>query len=153
MALSQWPRLNWVVPSTKASLACLATSAGGAARATGARQRQASRRQERMPRRYPASSAGASGQPGAYYARMKSMTTRILLVIAVAAVTLCLVPSWLSAREAVRVLEGATDRQLALERSLAEMIERSLSTADFPIGSKVIDGEWLFATYMMAGMG
>jgi hypothetical protein len=83
----------------------------------------------------------------------KRMTTRISMVFAVAAVTVWLVPSWLSAREAGTVFHGATDRQLALERSLAETIERPLSTADFPTGSKVIDGEWLFATYMMAGMG
>src|SRR4051812_2484712 len=69
MALSQWPRLNWVVPSTKASLACLATSAGGAARAMGARQRQASTRPKRMVRRYPAASPGARGPAAAYYAR------------------------------------------------------------------------------------
>src|SRR5205823_5865508 len=39
------------------------------------------------------------------------------------------------------------------ERGLEKTIARPLTPKDFPVGSKVLDGEWLFGTYMMAAMG
>jgi hypothetical protein len=72
---------------------------------------------------------------------------RALLLCTVAALTAWLVPSRLCARTAVDA-----PAELALERALGETIRLPLSGRDFP-GSKLVQGELLFATYMMAGMG
>jgi hypothetical protein len=72
---------------------------------------------------------------------------RALVFVLLALVTAWLVPSRLCARAA----EDAP-AELALERALAEIIRQPLSPADFP-GTRVVKGELLFATYMMAGMG
>jgi len=78
---------------------------------------------------------------------------RSLCCVAAAAVTAWVVPSRLCAREAGAWLGPAEDQPLKLERALAEIIERPLGDENYPTGSKLLDGEWRFATYMMAGMG
>jgi hypothetical protein len=72
---------------------------------------------------------------------MKRAAVAVALAVAVAWV----VPSHLCAREA-----GSVDRELAMERALAQIIDGPVEVAT---GSKLIDGEWRFATWMMAGMG
>jgi hypothetical protein len=68
---------------------------------------------------------------------------RIFVAVLLAAAALYVVPSRLCARE-------APDSSLAMERALAEIID---GPVDVTTGSKLIDGEWRFATWMMAGMG
>jgi hypothetical protein len=69
-----------------------------------------------------------------------------LAILVALALTAAVVPARLCAREAARSAD-------ALERGVAEIIERPLERGDFPTGSPLLDGEWLFATYMMAAMG
>jgi hypothetical protein len=78
---------------------------------------------------------------------------RVVAVILVALLTAWVVPSRLCAREADAWMASSLDKQLSLEKALAEIIERPLGDGDYPTGSPLLDGEWRFATYMMAGMG
>jgi hypothetical protein len=73
--------------------------------------------------------------------------------LALFALGVALVPHRLCAHEAGDWFSGDAATQTALARSLEETIARPLSRHDFPTGSKVLDGEWLFGTYMMAAMG
>lgn len=75
------------------------------------------------------------------------------LSLALSALGLALVPARLCAHEADDWFRGDAATQAALARSLEETIARPLSRRDFPTGSRLLDGEWLFGTYMMAAMG
>lgn len=74
-------------------------------------------------------------------------------VVALLALAGALVPCRLCAREADDWLAGDAATQAALARGVEQTIARPLSRADFPTGSRLLDGEWLFGTYMMAAMG
>ncbi len=78
---------------------------------------------------------------------------RAIALLAVMAVTASLVPARLCGREAGGWFRGAQSSEEGLERGLAEIVARPMTPADFPTGSRVVDGEWLFGTYMMAAMG
>jgi hypothetical protein len=78
---------------------------------------------------------------------------RRVVWLALFAVAVATIPYRLCANEADDWYRGDADTQRALQRSLEETIARPLTTRDFPTGSRVIDGEWLFGTYMMAAMG
>ncbi|MBN2496574.1 MAG: hypothetical protein JXR96_18440 [Deltaproteobacteria bacterium] len=77
--------------------------------------------------------------------------------LVLAAIAFCLgarfVPSWWCAREAPAWVEGRAEVQLALARAVDSWIQRDLERADFHTGSARFDGEWLFGSYVMAGMG
>jgi hypothetical protein len=81
------------------------------------------------------------------------MRLRIPLAVVVAAITAELVPARLCGHEAGAWFHGATPTEEKLEAALAQIVSGPLSAADFPTGSRVIDGEWLFGTYMMAALG
>ena len=78
---------------------------------------------------------------------------RRIAALALFALACALVPSRLCAREADDWLRGDATMQRELARALEQTIARPLTRADFPTGSRVLDGEWLFGTYMMAAMG
>jgi hypothetical protein len=78
--------------------------------------------------------------------RFVKRAVKTIWAVAVAASVAWVVPSRLCA-----FARGADP--MPLERGLAEIIDQPLTRGDFPTGSKLLDGEWLFATYMMAGMG
>jgi hypothetical protein len=71
---------------------------------------------------------------------------RIAVALVLAAAAAWVVPSRLCAREAKPSLE----REMAMQSALEQIIDGRVEVAT---GSKLIDGEWRFATYMMAGMG
>jgi hypothetical protein len=81
------------------------------------------------------------------------MRLRVPLALVVAAITAELVPSRLCGHEAGAWFRGAAPTEEKLETALAQIVAGPLSTRDFPTGSRVIDGEWLFGTYMMAALG
>ena len=83
----------------------------------------------------------------------KSRWLRRALGVALFALGVALVPARLCAREADDWFAGAEPTQAALARALEQTIARPLTRRDFPTGSRVLDGEWLFGTYMMAAMG
>jgi len=74
-----------------------------------------------------------------------------LAVVALAA-GVRLVPHWWCERGAVDWYRGG-ELPRALGRGTARWIAEDLSEQDFTTGHSKYDGEWLFATYMMAGMG
>lgn len=57
------------------------------------------------------------------------------------------------ARQADEWYEGDAELQTALARGVARWVNGGLSRSDFSTGSSQFNGEWLFGTYMMAGMG
>jgi hypothetical protein len=83
----------------------------------------------------------------------RAVWIRRALAVALLAATLWTVPHRLCAREADDWFRGDADAQAALERGVEEIVARPLTRGDFPTGSRVLDGEWLFGTYMMAAMG
>ena len=59
---------------------------------------------------------------------------------------------WCS-RGADRWFDGELALQARLGRGVEAWIERGLSRSDFKTGSRQFDGEWLFGSYLMAGLG
>ncbi len=48
---------------------------------------------------------------------------------------------------------GKESTQLPLARTVAAHVKSSLSTSDFHTGNELFNGEWLFGTYLMSGIG
>lgn len=63
------------------------------------------------------------------------------------------VPCWWCGREAGAWYRGNRALQLRLARGVRRYTERELDAGAFSTGSHRFDGEWLFGTYFMAGMG
>lgn len=63
------------------------------------------------------------------------------------------IPVWWCARDADDWFDGDFALQGRLAHSMMKWVERPLDREDFSTGSTQFDGEWLFGTYMMAGMG
>ncbi len=64
-----------------------------------------------------------------------------------------LIPHRVCMREASRWYAGEPELQGRLASGVEEWIDGSMSSSDFNTGSDLFDGEWLFGTYMMAGLG
>lgn len=77
----------------------------------------------------------------------------ILLAVAAFLVTLWTVPVWWCKRGAAEWFAGGRETQDRLARTVAAQIEAGLSAADYHTKSELFDGEWLFGTYLMAGIG
>ncbi|NOY75546.1 MAG: hypothetical protein GXP32_07110 [Kiritimatiellaeota bacterium] len=88
---------------------------------------------------------------------MKKKIMPILRKCAIYAVlftlTLYTFPAWWCGRDADKWFDGDSELQEKLARSVKKYIENPLGRKHFSTGSKQFDGEWLFGTYMMAGMG
>jgi hypothetical protein len=78
---------------------------------------------------------------------------RYLAALTLFAVGVRLVPCWWCSRDASAWWRGDSDLQDRLSRGVDRFIEADLGRGDFSTGHRKYDGEWLFATYMMAGMG
>lgn len=63
------------------------------------------------------------------------------------------VPASWCARDAGAWFEGEADVQRALARSVIAQCGKGLSKEDFHTGSELFDGEWLFGSMLMAGIG
>lgn len=79
--------------------------------------------------------------------------TRIFLFLLVFAATLYFFPSFWCGRSAFRWLDEDERFQKSLAQGVEQWVDRSLSSEDYRTGSSLFNGEWLFGTYMMAGMG
>lgn len=73
-------------------------------------------------------------------------------VVAAAIVAPTVPVSW-CARDAGEWFDGEAQVQRELARSVIAQCEAGLTTGDFHTGSELFDGEWLFGTYLMAGIG
>ncbi|MCX4246791.1 hypothetical protein [Paraliomyxa miuraensis] len=78
---------------------------------------------------------------------------RLLLVVAVLAVSLRWLPSAFCGREASALLDDDPALGLAMARRSERWHEARLSATDSMTGSERFDGEWLFGTSMMAALG
>lgn len=78
---------------------------------------------------------------------------RIGLGLALFLLGVMTLPHRYCAREASRWFEGDEALQAELGRGLERWVHRPLTTAAFHTGSASYDGEWLFGTYVMAGLG
>lgn len=89
-----------------------------------------------------------AGAPGKLRRR-----TRLAWWLVAFSVALVLFPRWWCGRDASRWFAGDVALQSSLAEGVAAWVERPLARDDFSTGSKLFNGEWLFGTYMMAGMG
>jgi hypothetical protein len=69
------------------------------------------------------------------------------------ALVLWLVPYRWCARDTRLWYLGDSARQLELARGVARQLDAQLTAQTFTTGDKQFDGEWLFGTYQMAGLG
>ena len=86
-------------------------------------------------------------------ARVVTQQMKSAAMVLILAVTAAVLPARLCAREAGDWFRGAPPTQDGLERALVEIVDRPMTPSDIPIGSRGVDGEWLYGTYMMAAMG
>jgi len=78
---------------------------------------------------------------------------RKLLGVLIFAATVAVVPSWWCGRDAARWYDGDFACQQSLARTVVRQISGELGAQDFKTGSAQYSGEWLFGTYLMAGIG
>jgi len=62
-------------------------------------------------------------------------------------------PYWWCSRDADRWLDGDVELYEKLGNGVRDRLERDLLRDSFSTGSRQFDGEWLFGTYLMAGIG
>lgn len=85
--------------------------------------------------------------------RLPRVLASRVLPLVVLAVSLRWLPSWWCAREAEALFADDPERQLALARGAERWATAELAAGDLMTGSERFDGEWLFGTSMMAGLG
>jgi hypothetical protein len=78
---------------------------------------------------------------------------RKLIALLVFGATLAFVPSSWCGRDSERWYEGDLACQRSLARTVIRQIDEGLDASDFKTGDGLYSGEWLFGTYLMAGIG
>lgn len=78
---------------------------------------------------------------------------RVAVAVVLAVAGLRYVPSWWCGREAAGWYRGESADQVPLADGVSQWVTSDLSRADYSTGSSLFDGEWLFGTYLMAGLG
>lgn len=73
--------------------------------------------------------------------------------LAVAALVAWTIPVSWCGRQADEWFDGEASTQKALARSVIARVEEGLTIDDFHTGSDLYDGEWLFGTLLMSGIG
>jgi len=56
-------------------------------------------------------------------------------------------------REANTFFDDSYEHQMALQRGVASWVKQDLDLEDYTTGSSKFNGEWLFGTYIMSGLG
>jgi hypothetical protein len=87
-----------------------------------------------------------------YFAK-QSKWRRAPLMLVVFALVSWQVPHRWAGRQADSWFESDAQKIAALSRSIEEWVSRDITRESFRTGSKLFDGEWLFGTYQMAGVG
>lgn len=77
----------------------------------------------------------------------------VVLASTVFAILLWTLPAQWCKRGSEEWFSGNRDTQESLARTVALQVERSLTTSDFHTKSELFNGEWLFGTYLMSGIG
>ena len=83
---------------------------------------------------------------------LRNLVARLVAVAAALLVTWQL-PWRFCAREADRWWNNELEPQIELAAGLTQWVEQGLSEADYQTGADLFNGEWLFGTYLMAGLG
>jgi hypothetical protein len=79
---------------------------------------------------------------------------RACIGILAGALALYTIPITWCSRGATKWLEGEREAQRKLARGVQRLVfDLNLSLIDFRTGDEQFDGEWLFGTYLMAGIG
>lgn len=78
---------------------------------------------------------------------------RLVAALSVSVATLLCFPGWWCGRDAGAWFGGDFQRQRQLAKTVARQVGGSLGAKDFFTGSGLFSGEWLFGTYLMAGIG
>lgn len=78
---------------------------------------------------------------------------RLLYEVVLFVLGLCLIPHRWCARQAGKWFLGDASVQQQLARGVAEWVRDGLPGDTFSTGSTLFNQEWVFGTYMMAGMG
>jgi len=84
---------------------------------------------------------------------MKRRWMARLLAVAAALLALLLFPHLWCGRHEGAWYRGDVALQSALDARMEAAVQGPLSTEQYPTGHERFNGEWLFGTYMMAGMG
>ena len=90
---------------------------------------------------------------GAARALRRIRPLRHLVALTLAIVAIRLVPCWWCSRVAPSWFRGDPDLQDSLARGVVRWIESDLGRQSFSTGNRKFDGEWLFGSQMMAGLG
>lgn len=83
----------------------------------------------------------------------KKIFRKIVIYAILFLLPLYVFPVWWCSSDAETWYEGDIELQDQLAESMKKWIEGSLDRGNFSTGSDQFDGEWLFGTYMMSGMG
>ena len=75
--------------------------------------------------------------------------TRVLLFL----IGISVIPYIICSRSGDDWYRGDIGLQTSLARGVEKWVTQDISRSNFSTGSKLFDGEWLFGTFMMAGMG
>jgi hypothetical protein len=67
--------------------------------------------------------------------------------------TMAVVPAQWNGRDASSLYKGEPEVQRGLARTVVRQIQHGIEAQDYKTGSDLFSGEWLFGTYLMAGIG
>lgn len=84
---------------------------------------------------------------------MHAFARKLTLALAAFTVATATLPHRIAAQEADGWYDGASDLQERLANGLERTVTQDVAATPFHTGSSHFDSEWIFATYMMAGMG
>lgn len=95
-------------------------------------------------------SESVGGRSGRGVSAWLKRTGIILFVVVLVGLV---IPRWWCGRGADAVFRGEASAHLPLARGVSSWVQSDLGLKDFSTGHDLFDGEWLFGTYQMAGLG
>ena len=91
--------------------------------------------------------------PKRAFQKIKRYLLRRAIALILFFIGISFVPYLWCSREASTYFVDSYEHQLALQRGVESWVEKDLSLEDYATGSSQFSGEWLFGTYLMAGLG
>lgn len=104
---------------------------------------------KKTPSKPPADTA----KPTAANPRRKLTVHRALVTLLLVVVPMAFLPQLWCGREAGAWYRGERSMRMPLARHVMEVVQTGVGVDDFSTGSARFDGEWLFGTYLMSGIG
>ena len=78
---------------------------------------------------------------------------RLTIVVLLFALVTYLIPHYWCAREAPQIFSNSGNIQEKIAKQVESIISHEMDRKSFKTGSELFNGEWLFGSYMMSGMG